>query len=96
MKVFDGPAEFVDFLEENPDVREVVAWADDLIRFHKNVYKGCKCKERLRMQYRDDSYRQLVSSVIENDLHLRSFLLDHLDDEEVEFKLHGEVLLKMT
>jgi len=96
MKVFNGPAEFVDYLEENPELREVIAWTDDLIRFHKNVHKGCKCKERLRMLYRDDSYRQLVSSVIENDLHLRSFLRDYLGEEEIEFKLNGEVLLEIT
>lgn len=96
MKLFDGPAEFVNFLKSDSELREMIAWSDDFISMHENVHKGCKCKERVRMQHRDAAYRDLVANVIGASRPLQSFLLDYLEEDEVKFKLNTQILLEIT
>lgn len=102
MKAFDGPDQFVDFLEENPEIKELIPWAQDLINFHKNVHKGCKCKENVRAMHRDNSYKDMVINVIGMSRPLQSVLADKMGafdpntglSDTIQFKLHGEVLLE--
>lgn len=102
MRVFEGPAEFVSFLDENPDIIEIIPWAQDLINFHKNVHKGCKCKEKVRAQHRDNSYKDMAINIIGMSRPLQGVLSEKIGafdpntglSEGVQFKLHGEILLE--
>tara|TARA_R100000008_G_C3528635_1_gene138016 strand:+ start:498 stop:785 length:288 start_codon:yes stop_codon:yes gene_type:complete len=94
MKVFNGPDEFVQFLEENDDLQDVIAWGADLVTFHNSVHKGCKCKENVRKQHRDNMYKDLVLTVIAVSRPLQEILKDNLNEDEIIFKLNEEIILQ--
>ena len=94
MKVFSGPAEFVSFLEKNPEVKELIAWSEDLVAMDKNIHKGCKCREKLRVKHRDNTYRDLVVTVIGLSRPLQSVLREYLQEDEIKFKIGEEIILE--
>tara|TARA_R100000808_G_scaffold24932_1_gene59529 strand:- start:14062 stop:14346 length:285 start_codon:yes stop_codon:yes gene_type:complete len=91
----DGPEKFVEILRKNNKLVEVIPWAQQIINLHENVNVGCKCNKNKRIRIRDESYKEVVKLVLENNSNLSSFIKKELSADEVIFMIDEKELLKI-
>jgi|TARA_R110000824_G_scaffold393368_1_gene592486 hypothetical protein len=94
-KIFNDPAELVDWLKENPHVLGPIPWAGNLISHHDNIGKGCSCRKKIRIENVEKVYETLVAKIFKENQNFSLILKSSMGVDKVKFYLRGEMLAEI-
>tara|TARA_B100000676_G_scaffold114691_1_gene114224 strand:+ start:45367 stop:45654 length:288 start_codon:yes stop_codon:yes gene_type:complete len=95
MKIFNDPSQFVEFLEDNEVIRQVMPFGDELVNMHHNINVGCKCKKEQRISQRDHVYKIMLLNALKDDAPLQNTIKKYGGFSAAQFKVNDTIILEI-
>ena len=93
---FNNPKDFAHFLRDQPEIKEILPWSNELIHYCDSINKGCNCKRNERIRRTEEVYIDIVTNIINQNKDIHHFLKKFSGESTFVFRMGDDVLLEIS